>query len=41
MTFKDRMRLELETAAALADIPDFAKGVEAILAKHPLVWRRN
>ena len=41
MTFKDRMRLELETAAALADTPDFAEGVEAILAKRPPVWRRD
>ncbi len=39
MTFEDGMKYELETAAKLADTPDFAEGVDAFLAKRPPVWR--
>jgi enoyl-CoA hydratase len=41
MTFEDGMRLELETAAALGDTPDFAEGVDAFLAKRPPAWRQD
>ena len=33
MSFEDGMRLELETAAGLADSPDFGEGVDAFLAE--------
>jgi enoyl-CoA hydratase/carnithine racemase len=38
MSFEDGMKLELETAAALADTADFAEGVEAFLARRPPRW---
>lgn len=37
-TFDEGMSLELETASALAETPDFAEGVEAFLAKRPPRW---
>jgi enoyl-CoA hydratase len=38
MSFEDGMALELETAAALADTPDFAEGVDAFLNKRAPQW---
>jgi enoyl-CoA hydratase len=38
MSFEDGMKLELESAAALADTADFAEGVEAFLARRPPRW---
>lgn len=38
MSFEDGMKLELETAAALADTTDFAEGVDAFLARRPPRW---
>jgi enoyl-CoA hydratase/carnithine racemase len=38
MSFEDGMRCELETAAALADTPDFAEGVDAFLSKRAPRW---
>jgi enoyl-CoA hydratase/carnithine racemase len=38
MTFEDGMTYELETAAALADTPDFAEGVDAFLSKRAPRW---
>jgi enoyl-CoA hydratase/carnithine racemase len=38
MSFEDGMRLELETAAALADTADFAEGIDAFLARRPPRW---
>jgi len=38
MGFEDGMALELETAAALADTPDFAEGVAAFLEKRKPRW---
>ena len=38
MTFNEGMRLELETAAALADTLDFAEGVDAFLGKRKPRW---
>jgi enoyl-CoA hydratase/carnithine racemase len=40
-TFEEGMRLELDTAAALAETPDFAEGVEAFLGKRQPNWRRD
>lgn len=37
-SFEDGMALKLETAAALADTPDFAEGVDAFLAKRQVRW---
>jgi len=38
MSFEDGMALELETATALADTPDFAEGVDAFLNKRTPQW---
>ncbi|MFY9935401.1 MAG: enoyl-CoA hydratase/isomerase family protein [Silvibacterium sp.] len=38
MSFEDGMALELETATALADTPDFAEGVDAFLNKRAPRW---
>jgi enoyl-CoA hydratase len=38
MSFEDGMALELETATALADTPDFAEGVDAFLNKRAPQW---
>jgi enoyl-CoA hydratase/carnithine racemase len=38
MTFDEGMTYELETAAALADTPDFAEGVDAFLSKRAPRW---
>ena len=38
VSFKDGMALELETATALADTPDFAEGVDAFLNKRVPRW---
>jgi enoyl-CoA hydratase len=38
MSFEDGMKLELETAAALADTSDFAEGVDAFLERRPPRW---
>jgi len=38
VSFKDGMALELETATALADTPDFAEGVDAFLNKRAPRW---
>lgn len=38
LTFEDGMALELETAAALADTPDFAEGIDAFLGKRAPQW---
>ena len=38
MTFNEGMRLELETAAALADTLDFAEGVDSFLGKRKPKW---
>ena len=38
MSFEDGMQLELETAAALADTPDFAEGISAFLSKRKPDW---
>ena len=38
MSFEEGMALELETASALADTPDFAEGVDAFLNKRPPRW---
>jgi enoyl-CoA hydratase/carnithine racemase len=38
LSFEDGMTYELETAAALADTPDFAEGVDAFLAKRAARW---
>ena len=38
ISFEDGMALELETAAALADTPDFAEGVDAFLNKRAPRW---
>jgi enoyl-CoA hydratase/carnithine racemase len=38
MSFEDGMACELATAAALADTPDFAEGVDAFLSKRPPRW---
>src|SRR5262245_28263486 len=38
MSFEDGMEYELETAAALADTPDFAEGVDAFLSKRAARW---
>ena len=40
-TFDDGMRLEIDTAAALADTPDFAEGIDAFLAKRKPVWKHG
>ena len=40
MTFEDGMAYELETVAALADTPDFAEGVDAVLGKRATAWKR-
>jgi enoyl-CoA hydratase/carnithine racemase len=40
-TFEEGMRLELDAAAALAETPDFAEGVEAFLGKRQPNWRRD
>jgi enoyl-CoA hydratase len=37
-SFEDGMRLELETAAALACTADFAEGIDAFLARRPPRW---
>jgi enoyl-CoA hydratase len=41
MTFADGIQLELETAAALADTPDFAEGIAAFLEKRPPQWKHG
>jgi len=38
VSFEDGMALELETATALADTPDFAEGVDAFLNKRAPRW---
>ncbi len=38
ISFEDGMALELETATALADTPDFAEGVDAFLNKRAPRW---
>ncbi len=38
ISFEDGMALELETATALADTPDFAEGVDAFLNKRTPRW---
>jgi len=38
VSFEDGMALELETATALADTPDFAEGVDAFLNKRVPRW---
>jgi enoyl-CoA hydratase/carnithine racemase len=38
LSFEDGMKYELETAAALADTPDFAEGVDAFLSKRAARW---
>lgn len=38
VSFEDGMALELETATALADTPDFAEGVDAFLTKRTPRW---
>ncbi len=38
ISFEDGMALELETATALADTPDFAEGVDAFLNKRVPRW---
>ena len=39
MSYEDGMQLELDTAAELADTPDFAEGISAFLTKRKPVWR--
>ncbi len=41
LTFEDGMALELETAVALAETPDFAEGVDAFLNKREPNWSRR
>jgi enoyl-CoA hydratase/carnithine racemase len=37
-SFEDGMALELETATALAETPDFAEGVDGFLNKRAPQW---